>query len=151
MPLLTRSPGNDVLSVRWPPSLRSAGAVLLLDRFGCVALFKNSVNLFIFSSFMMNNTKNGGEVHKFPSPVYECQGKSCRRSAFPAKELYFWNGDERHDAGWYCSACLSWKNVGTVELVTLAEAFIETIQDKTESNKVNEQERIGSGGGGCPR
>ena len=117
--------------------LRSAGAGLFLDRFGCVALIKNSVNLFIFSSFMMNNTKNGWEVHTFPSPVYECQGKSCRKNAFPATSLYFWNGNEKQVAGWYCSTCPSWTNVGTAELVTLAEAFIETLQDKTEVNKVN--------------
>ena len=137
MPIPARSPGNDVLSVRWPPPLRPAWAVLLLDRSGCVEIFKNSVNSFVFSSFMMDSTKNGWEVHTFPSPVYERQGKNCRKNTFPATSLYFWNGDERQDAGWYCSTCLSWTNVGTAELVTLAEAFIETIQDKTEANKVN--------------
>ena len=34
--------------------------------------------------------------------------------------------------------CLSWKNVEIVKLVTLAAALIETLQDKTESSKVNE-------------
>ena len=124
-------------SVRWPPPLCSAGAVLLLDYFGCVAIFKDAVNLFVCSSFMTDSTKNGWEVHKFPAPVYECQGKNCRKNAFPAMSLYFWNGDETYDTGWYCSTCLSWTNVGTVELVTLAEAFIETLQDKTESSQVN--------------
>ena len=99
---------------------------------------------------MMDNTKNGGEVHTFLSPVYECQGKSCRKNAFPATSLYFWNGNEKQDAGWYCSTCLSWTNVGTVELVTFAAAFIETIQDKTEVTQVNSQERIGSSGEGVP-
>ena len=33
MPLLTRSPGRDVLSARWPPSPCSTGSVLVLDRF----------------------------------------------------------------------------------------------------------------------
>ena len=33
------------------------------------------------------------------------------------------------------TTCLSWTNVGTVELVTLAEAFIETLQDKTEASQ----------------
>ena len=33
--------------------------------------------------------------------------------------------------------CLSWMNVETAELVTLAEAFIETLQDKTEASQVN--------------
>ena len=47
----------------------------------------------------MDNTKNGWEVHAVPSPVYECQGKNCRKNAFPAKALYFWNGDETYDAG----------------------------------------------------
>ena len=87
---------------------------------------------------MTDSTKNGWEVHKFPAPVYECQGKNCRKNAFPAMSLYFWNGDERHDAGWCCLTCLSWMNVGTAELVTLAEAFIETLQDKTEASKVKE-------------
>ena len=84
---------------------------------------------------MTDSTKNGWEVHKFPAPVYECQGKNCRKNAFPAKALYFWNGDERHDAGWCCLTCLSWMNVETAELVTLAEAFIETLQDKTEASQ----------------
>ena len=55
----------------------------------------------------MDSTKNGWEVHKFPAPVYECQGKNCRKNAFPAMSLYFWNGDGTYDAGWYCSTCLS--------------------------------------------
>ena len=87
---------------------------------------------------MMDNTKNGWEVHAFPSPVYECQGKNCRKNAFPAKALYFWNGDETYDADGYCSTCLSWTNVGTAELVTLAEALIKTLQDKTKSSNVKE-------------
>ena len=78
-------------------------------------------------------------------------GEKLSQNTFPATSLYFWNGDETYDAGWYCSACLSWTNVGTVELVTLAEAFIETLQDKAESSKVNEQERIGSSGEGIPQ
>ena len=86
----------------------------------------------------MNTNKNGWKVHTFPSPVYECQGKDCRKNAFPAKALYFWNGDERHEAGWYCLTCLSWTNVETAELVTFAEAFIKTLQDETESSKANE-------------
>ena len=40
MPLLTRSPGNNVLSVRWLPSLGSTGAGLLVDR---VALFHRAL------------------------------------------------------------------------------------------------------------
>ena len=84
----------------------------------------------------MDSIKNGWEVHKFLSPVYECQGKNCRKNAFPATSLYFWNRDARHGVDWYCSTCLSWENVGTAEFVTLAEAFIETLQDKTESSKV---------------
>ena len=27
----------------------------------------------------MENTKNRWEVHTFPPPVYECQGKNCRK------------------------------------------------------------------------
>ena len=83
----------------------------------------------------MNNTKNGWEVQKFSFPVYECQGKNCRKNAFPAKALYFWNGNEKQDAGWCCLTCLSWMNMETAELVTLAEAFIETLQDKTKQAK----------------
>ena len=95
-------PAMTSSSVRWPPPLCSAGAVLLLDYFGCVAIFKDAVNLFVCSSFMTDSTKNGWEVHKFPAPVYECQGKNCRKNAFPAMLLYFWNGDETYDTGWYC-------------------------------------------------
>ena len=115
-------------------------AVLLLDRSGCVSISKILVNYlysFIFS-FKMRDPNTKWEGHQFPSPVYACQGKHCRQNTFPATSLYFWNGNETHDAGWYCSACLSWTNVGTVELVTLAEAFIETLPDKAESSKANE-------------
>ena len=73
-----------------------------------------------------------------PSPgLWSARGKTAAKNAFPATSLYFWNGDERHDAGWCCSACLSWMNVETAELVTLAEAFIETLQDKTEASQMN--------------
>ena len=86
----------------------------------------------------MDSTKNRWEAHKFPSPVYECQGKNCRKNVFPATSRYFWNGRGKHDPGWYCSTCLSWKNVETVELVTLAEVLTKTLQDKTEVSKVKE-------------
>ena len=85
----------------------------------------------------MHDPKKEWESHQFPSPAYECRGKNCRQSAFPATSLYFWNGGGKHDPGWYCSTCLSWKNVETVELVTLAEALIMTLRDKTEASKVN--------------
>ena len=85
----------------------------------------------------MHDPKKEWESHQFPSPVYECRGKTCRQSAFPATSLYFWNGGGKHDPGWYCSTCLSWKNVETVELVTLAEALTKTFQDKTEASKAN--------------
>ena len=92
---------------------------------------------FILSSVKMHDPKKEWESHQFPSLVYECREKNCRQSAFPATSLYFWNGGGKHDPGWYCSTCLSWKNVETVELVTRAGALIMTLRDKTEASKAN--------------
>ena len=84
----------------------------------------------------MENTKNRWEVHTFPSPVYECQGKNCRKKRVSGHVALLLERGRKTmmQAGAALLACPR-MNVETAELVTLAEAFIETLQDKTEASQ----------------